>query len=287
MLRATLPTTIELRQDIPDASGAILGDPTQIHQVVVNLCTNSAHAMREHGGVLQVALAAVELNADMAGMAPHLKPGPHVKLAVRDSGHGMDSATVERIFDPYFTTKGVGEGSGLGLAVVHGIVKRHEGAIAVQSEPGEGTGFHIFLPRIETGQERENDGPEPIPRGTERILFVDDEEALVTMVEKILWQLGYKVTTRQDSLEAIDLFRSDPDAFDLIITDYTMPRMTGVELALEMMRIRSDIPIVLCTGFSEMITEEETKTLGIREFALKPLSRRNIAEVIRRVLDNE
>jgi two-component system, cell cycle sensor histidine kinase and response regulator CckA len=205
---------------------------------------------------------------------------------VRDIGKGMDRATLERIFDPFFTTKSVGEGSGLGLAVVHGIVQRHEGAITVTSEPGKGAVFQVFFPRVETAQEIKSDViQEPIPGGSERILFVDDEEPLVALGERMLVQLGYQVTTRTSSREALALLRAQPEAFDLIITDYTMPEITGVDLARQALETRPDIPIVLCTGYSESITEEEAKKLGIREFCTKPLKRRGIAEVIRKVLD--
>jgi CheY-like chemotaxis protein len=261
-----------------------MGDPTQLHQVVVNLCTNAAHAMRERGGFLDLTLEAVELDAASAGSYENLQPGPYAQLTVRDTGCGMDAATLERIFDPYFTTKRVGEGSGLGLAVVHGIVKRHEGDIRVQSEPGEGTVFEIFFPRLQqVREETESILAEPL-RGSERILFVDDEQVLATLGERMLDQLGYSVTATSSSLDAIELFRSKPDGFDLVITDYTMPHKTGVDLALEILKVRPDIPIILCTGYSEMINEDTAKRLGIRAFVMKPLGRRNIARVIRNVL---
>ena len=288
LLRASLPTTIEFRRRISEKSGNVVGDPTQLHQVVVNLCTNAAHAMRETGGVLEVTLGRIELDALSAGVHDGLKSGSFVKLTVKDTGHGMDQATLERIFDPYFTTKAVGEGTGLGLAVIGGIVKRHEGAISVQSVPGKGTVFEILLPSIEQkSSEQMENGLQMLPGATERILFVDDEEALATLGEKMLVQLGYHVTARTNSSEAIELFRVVPDAFDLVITDYTMPRMNGAELAREILQIRSDIPIVLCTGYSEMVNEQTAKAMGIRAFVMKPLSRRNIAEVIRAVLEQD
>ena len=287
LLRATLPTTIEFRKDISSRSETVMGDSTQLHQVVVNLCTNAAHAMRETGGILEVALGRIELDNISAGGYENLRPGSFVKLTVKDTGHGMDSATLERIFDPYFTTKAVGEGSGLGLAVIQGIVKRHEGAVSVQSEPGKGTIFEILLPRIEKRQERIEDGLQPVLGGIERILFVDDDEALATLGQKMLTQLGYNVTTRTNSLEAIELFRADPDAFDLVITDYTMPHMTGMDLAKAILQIRSNIPIVLCTGYSEMVSEQKAKEQGILAFVMKPLGRQNITEVVRNVLDGK
>jgi len=287
LLRATLPTTIEFRQDISNESETIMGDPTQLHQVVVNLCTNAAHAMRETGGVLEVTLGRIEFDAVSSEGYENLQPGSFVKLTVKDTGHGMDSNTIERIFDPYFTTKAVGEGSGLGLAVIQGIVKRHEGAISVQSEPGKGTVFEILLPGIEKSQEPIEVGLQPGVGGIERILFVDDEEALAGLFEEILAQLGYHVTTRTNSLEAIELFRADPDGFDLVITDYTMPHMTGMDLARAILQIRSNIPIVLCTGYSEMVSKQKAKDIGIRAFVMKPFGSRNMSEVIRTVLDGK
>jgi PAS domain S-box-containing protein len=283
LIRATIPTTIELRQQITVDAGPVLADPTQIHQVVMNLCTNASHAMREKGGVLEVGLAEVEMDDAEAVNAPALLPGSYLRLSVRDTGHGMDHATIERIFDPYFTTKGVGDGTGLGLAVVHGIVVRHEGGITVSSEPGKGTTFQVRLPKLETARETESEVL-PIRGGSERILFVDDEEPLASLVEKMLGQLGYRVTVQMDSMEAVDLFRAQPDAFDLIVTDYTMPHMTGIDLAAEILRIRPDIPIVLCTGFSENITAKKAQELGIKEFIMKPLTKRTLAAVIRKAL---
>jgi PAS domain S-box-containing protein len=310
LLRPALPATVDLPQRITSDSGMVLADPTQIHQVVVNLCTNAAHALRERVGVIEIGLAPVEMDAVMVAryqsLMPHmvetgsadriassiaggenLRPGSYLMLSVRDTGHGMDRAALERIFDPYFTTKGPGEGSGLGLAVVHGIVQRHEGAIFVASELGKGTVFHIFFPKIEALLETEDHVPEPIRRGSERILLIDDEDALVALGRKMLGQLGYKVTARTDCREALDLFRSQPDGFDLVITDYTMPHMTGIDLSRELLLIRPGIPVILCTGFSETITPEKAKEMGIRKFVMKPLSRRNLAEVVRRVLDRE
>ncbi|HBZ57056.1 MAG TPA: hybrid sensor histidine kinase/response regulator [Syntrophobacteraceae bacterium] len=287
LLRATLPTTIELRQDLSDKRGVVLGDPTEVHQVLMNLCTNAAHAMREKGGLLDVSLARVDLDADAVRSYGELSPGAYVRLTVKDSGHGMDASTLERIFDPYFTTKGLGEGSGLGLAVVHGIVKHYEGAIAVRSEPGQGTEFEVLLPRIEHGQVHLEISQETLQRGTERVLFVDDEEPLVTLGESMLGRLGYRVTGTTNSLEAMERFRSDPDAFDLVITDYTMPRLTGLDLAREVLRIRPNIPIVLTTGYSEMITENTAMRVGVRAYAVKPLRQPELARLVRKVLDEE
>lgn len=208
-----------------------------------------------------------------------------MKLVVSDTGHGMDRATMERIFDPFFTTKKPGEGTGMGLAVVHGIVKSYEGAVLVESDPEKGTTFEVFLPRIEGDLLPEADADVPIPTGSERILFVDDEEDLVGMVQQMLKRLGYSVVAKTNSIEALEVFKRQPDQFSLVITDQTMPQMTGAGLAKELMNIRPDIPIILCTGFSEVINAEKARTLGIREFLMKPFAPREIAEVIRHVLD--
>ncbi|MCJ7603289.1 MAG: response regulator, partial [Desulfobulbaceae bacterium] len=214
-------------------------------------------------------------------------PGPYVDLMVSDTGHGMDRAVMERIFHPFFTTKGQGEGTGLGLSVVHGIVKSHEGAITVDSEPGKGTTFHIYLPRIEKGGEPEAPDAVPIPTGSERILYVDDEKTLVEMVKQMLEGLGYKVTGRTSSIEALEAFRDRPEKFHMVITDQTMPNMTGKTLAREILKIRPDIPIILCTGYSGLISEEKIKAIGIRELVMKPVVYDDLARIIRQVLDQK
>jgi PAS domain S-box-containing protein len=289
LLRSSLPSTIEIRQDIaiPPEKGVILADPTQMHQVLMNLCTNAAHAMRDKGGILSVSLASVEAATYLVSRYPDLKPGPYVRLTVSDTGHGVDPSILERIFDPYFTTKGPGEGTGMGLAVVQGIVKRHGGMITVQSEIGKGTTFHALFPRIEQEIAQEAMVAEALPTGRERILFVDDEKPLVDLGKGMLEPLGYSVTIKTNSLEALETFRAQPDAFDLIITDVTMPGMTGIELAKEVMTIRPDIPIILCTGFSELIDEKQAKEMGIREFVMKPFVIGKHAKAIRKVLEDK
>jgi CheY-like chemotaxis protein len=288
LLRASLPSTIEITQNIDKESGAILADPTQIHQVIINLCTNAYHAMREKGGVLEVILTEVDADSTDLTFNPDLSPGPYLRLTISDTGHGMDRIVMERIFDPYFTTKDLGEGTGMGLAVVHGIVRSHSGDITVYSEPGKGTTFHVYLPRIDTGAiAPETVSTEPAPKGKERILLVDDEEQIVLMVRQMLEGLGYHVTARTSSVEALGAFRAKPEKFDLVITDQTMPNMTGAELAQKLMGIRADIPIILCTGFSEVITEDKSKAIGIREYVMKPVIRSEIAKTIRRVLDKK
>jgi PAS domain S-box-containing protein len=289
LLRSSLPSTIEIRQDIaiPPEKGVILADPTQIHQVLMNLCTNAAHAMRDKGGILSVSLSSVEADAYLVSRYPDLKPGPYVRLTVGDTGHGVAPSILERIFDPYFTTKGPGEGTGMGLAVVQGIVKRHGGMITVHSEIGKGTTFHALFPRIEQEIVPEATAAEALPTGSERILFIDDEEPLVDLGMGMLESLGYSVTIKTNSLEALETFRAKPDAFDLIITDVTMPAMTGIELAKELMAIRPDIPIILCTGFSELINEKQAKEMGIREFVMKPFVIGKHAKTIRKVLEQK
>jgi PAS domain S-box-containing protein len=286
-LRATLSQDIEIRENVDVESGMILADPTQVHQVLMNLCSNAAHAMREKGGVLEVNLTNVEVDSHMSAKHLDLKPGPYLKLTVSDTGHGMDQEIMKRIFDPFFTTKKLGEGSGMGLAVVHGIVKRHEGSIIPYSEVGKGSTFNIFFPRVQGNLESETMELGAIPRGKEQILLVDDEVVQVRSEQHLLERLGYKVIAKTDSLEALEVFRSQPEAFDLVITDQAMPHMTGIKLAEELMHIRSDIPIILCTGFSEAVDGKEAKAMGIREFMMKPFSARHLAETIRRVLEEK
>ena len=284
LLRASLPATIDIYQSIAIESDTVLCDPGHIHQVVMNLCANAQYAMRENGGTLSLTLAAEDINSRKATNYPDLHPGPYVKLAVSDTGYGMDRSTIERIFDPYFTTKEIDMGTGLGLAVVHGIVKSYGGKINAFSQPGKGTTFEIFFPRMVDPVEEESDEFMALPGGHERILFIDDEEILVDLGCEILKKLGYQVesTTRPD--RALEMFRRRPDRFDLVITDLTMPRLTGDELAAKLLHIRPDIPIILCTGYNESISKGRAKDLGIRAFETKPLVIRELAATIRRVM---
>jgi signal transduction histidine kinase/ActR/RegA family two-component response regulator len=288
LLRASLPSTIEIRQNIDNKCGAILADPTQIYQVMMNLCTNAYHAMREKGGILEVTLTEVNIDSPDLPLNLDLNQGPYLRLAISDTGHGMDRAVVERIFDPYFTTKAPGEGTGLGLSVVHGIIRSHDGYITVYSEPGEGTTFYIYLPRIDVDAKvPETISTEPAPKGEEYILFVDDDEQIVNVVQQILERLGYRVAARTSSVEALEAFQAQPEKFDLVITDLTMPNMTGTELAKRLIDIRSDIPIILCTGFSEAISKKKAKAIGIREYVMKPITMHGLAMTIRKVLDKD
>ncbi len=285
LVRASLPATIEIRQHIDAECGTVRADPSQMHQVLMNLCANAEHAMREGGGLLEVRLEGVEVGAELAVRQPGLTIGPHVRLTVRDTGPGMTPSVRERIFDPFFTTKGPGEGTGLGLAVVHGIVSSHRGMITVDSAPGLGTRFDVLLPRFDAPEVSEPPVPEPVRGGSERVLFVDDEPFLAYLWEKMLERLGYQVLACTSGLEALEVFRAAPESFDLVITDQTMPRMTGAELAKELMRIRPGLPIILCTGYSHSMTEEKARAIGIRAYLTKPLSRRDLAQAVRGALE--
>ena len=286
-LRATLPATIAIRSHISAQDLIAQINPTQLHQILVNLAANAAHAMRERSGVLVLSLEKVVLEAAKAFQHWELEPGPYLRISVADCGHGMDAITMERIFDPYFTTKPVGEGSGLGLSIVHGIVTRHQGAISVTSEPGKGTRFEILIPEAESAppDQTELEHGKPVTGGTERILVVDDEELLVDLLTQNLTLLGYSVVGTTSSEEALEIFSSNPTQFDLVITDLSMPHLTGLDLAVKMHALTPDIPIILCTGFSESISEETASDLGIQGLLFKPCSRTNLAESIRTVLD--
>ncbi|MEA2039442.1 MAG: ATP-binding protein [Thermodesulfobacteriota bacterium] len=300
LLRATLPSDIEMKEDIASYVGIINADPSQMHQVIMNLCTNAGHAMQGDGGVLEVKLQNVDFGLGIGDVKDEklrskirilksetgLDPGPYLRLTVSDTGHGITHDVEERIFDPYFTTKEKGEGTGLGLSVVHGIVKDHGGTIMVYSEPGKGSTFHVYLPLIR-GQavKPEINEHAPVLKGNERILFIDDEQALADMGKQMLERLGYEVTIRTSSIEALELFHKKSDQFDLVITDMTMPKMTGDKLAKELMKIRRDIPVILCTGFSERISEEKAKEMGIKAFTMKPIVMRDMTKTVRKVLD--
>jgi PAS domain S-box-containing protein len=287
LIRSSLPTTIEIKQHISNKCGLVTADATQIHQVAMNLMTNAFHAMEDEGGELEVTLKEVELGIDDL-TDPSMTPGAYVCLTVADTGPGIDQSVISRIFEPYYTTKGEGKGTGLGLAVVHGIVKNYEGDIRVYSEPGMGTAFHVYLPVIKSRVETEEaNAVAQVPGGTERILLVDDEDPIVRMEKQMLERLGYNVTIRTSSIEALEAFRSAPDKFDLVITDMTMPNMTGVQLSQKLLEIRPDIPIIICTGFSTGIDEAKATAAGIRGFVMKPVVKSEVAKKIREVLDQE
>ena len=285
LLRSSLPSTIQITMSITTAPTMILADPTQIHQIIMNLCTNASHAMREKGGTLDIRLVQERVEQARTLNSFDLTAGNYAKLTVSDTGCGIDPSIMNRIFDPFYTTKPPGEGTGLGLSVVYGIVRNHDGAVDVTSEPGKGTTVSVYLPLVETGELISERISERIPGGSERILFVDDEPALVELGSMMLTSFGYHVTSRTSSSEALEAFRAAPHDFDLVITDMTMPNMRGDGLAGELLKIRPDISIILCTGFSEMISEEKAKSLGIRQFIMKPIFKKDLAKAVRDVLD--
>jgi len=284
MLRASLPATIEIAQDIEPEPCIVLADPTQVHQVIMNLCTNANHAMRKTGGQLKIGLHHLELTSARLRSYPELKEGDYIRMSVSDTGHGMDKATMERIFEPYFTTKEKGVGTGLGLAVVHGIVKGYGGAIRVKSKEGKGTTFEILFPSVNTTVESSDENNLALPGGNERILLVDDESAIVEIGCQMLESMGYSVEASTDPIDALSLFQSDPYRFDLVITDMTMPHMTGDHLAERILSVRPEIPVILCTGYSENLVDEAVKSMGIKEVVTKPLVIGELASIVRKAL---
>ncbi len=283
LARASLPATIEIRQSLQSEQDTILANPTQVHQVLMNLITNAAHAMTGTGGVLTIQLRDIRPDEAMAACIPELRPGQYIRLSVRDTGHGMDSRTLEQIFNPFFTTKQRDQGTGLGLSIVHGIVESYSGAVRVDSKVGEGTVFDIYLPTMSRARIEDVDEITLLPRGTERILLVDDEAEIVEVVAEMLHHLGYRVDTATDPKKALDLFAKDPGHFDLVITDMTMPVLTGRGLALEIKRLRPDIPIILCSGYSDQTELEKIENGLIAAFLRKPIGL-TLAALIREVL---
>ena len=291
LLRASLPSSIEIRQELAGECGAIIGDPTELHQIIMNLCTNAFHAMKAKGaGILGVSLERITLEqGDVKTTMLGLAPGPYVKLVVSDTGCGMDQATREKIFEPYFTTKPKDEGTGLGLSVVHGLVTSYQGHISVYSEPGKGTSFNLLFPASsETPLFGEQILKNAIPTGKgERILVVDDEQAIVNMTRHLLEGLGYQARGFTDCAEALEAIRVGPADFDLVITDMTMPKMSGLELSDEIHALRPDLPVILCTGYSELINDASAQAHGIRKYLMKPVSTRDLATAVRETLSAE
>ncbi len=285
MLRSSLPSTIAITQNIDMDAGLILADPTQIHQIVMNLGSNALHAMEETGGTLSISLQKKALATADIVSKPGVRPGEFIQLSVGDTGAGIAPELWDKIFDPYFTTKEIGKGTGMGLSIIHGIVKSYGGCVFFQSHPGKGTVFEVMLPIVVEEVVVEAKPAEVVQFGNERILYVDDEELLAEMGKSMLERLGYQVTVRSSSLEALTTFQNQPEMFDLVITDQTMPGMTGSDLARRIMQIRPFMPIILCTGYSNLISEEKAKSLGIKGFAMKPLARKSISGLIREVLD--
>ena len=287
LLQVSLPATIEIHQSIRSDLGAIKADQTQIHQVLMNLCTNAFHAMEEKGGVLSVSLDSAELNQQGITFYEDQKAGRYLKLTVSDTGCGMSADTIEHIFEPYYTTREHGEGTGIGLATVHGIVTEHGGFIKVYSEPGTGTSIHVFFPLVEVWSKADMPSIESFPTGMERILLVDDEESLADSGKQLLESLGYQVKCETDPINAIEIFRSNPRDFDLILSDMSMPKMTGLNMSKEILNIRADIPIILCTGFSKILTTEKMNEVGIRTLLVKPFTMQKLAESVRNELDTK
>ncbi|HEX7451171.1 MAG TPA: ATP-binding protein, partial [Polyangiaceae bacterium] len=285
LLRASLPSTIALEQQIEDAVPDVLANPTQVHQIVMNLCTNAAHAMKGTQGRIKVALSELQVSESGPKLHAELQPGGYVCMTVQDTGHGMDAATAKRIFEPFFTTKGSGEGTGLGLSVVHGIVKEYGGVVTVDSELGRGTTFAIYLPARPALEKPAPVLATEIPRGNgERVLFVDDEPVLGAVAQKMMQRLGYRATVFQSSEAALTAFQSDPAAFDALVTDLTMPAMTGVELARQVLAVRPGLPVILVSGSSGQLTTTELRKVGIRELLSKPLDYGTLARTLNQML---
>ena len=287
LLRASLPTTIEMNLGAKATRDTILATPAEVQQIIMNLATNAFFAMREKGGVLSISTTDIDFEPDSPVLDADVEPGEYVQLVIADTGHGMEHHVMQRVFEPFFTTKGVGEGTGMGLAVVYGIVKSLHGTIAVESEPGKGSTFRICLPVARADENQESVVVKTTPRGTEHILIIDDEELLVEWGQAALERLGYSVTALTDSMEALKLFSVDPSRFDLVITDQTMPNLTGLHLARKLMAIRTNIPIILCTGHSDSVSPEKAKDAGIKDFLMKPLGKQQLAEAIRKVLNTQ
>ena len=284
LLRASLPTTIAIDYQSMAKDDVVLANSTQLHQVLINICANAEYAMRDTGGVLAVHLDAIDTDGPLLLDQATLPPGPYIRLSIRDTGCGMEPDVLNRIFEPFYTTKPLGKGTGMGLAVAHGIIAEHHGAITVESTLGEGSTFTLYLPRTVTSHIADTGDNSAIARGHARLLFVDDEPAITQAFKMLLLNLGYDVTGATQSREALRLFQNDPMRFDLVIVDQTMPEMTGIELAQTLRRMRPEIPIILCTGFSHLINSEQTQVLGIDALCLKPMLGRDLAQTIQKVL---
>jgi PAS domain S-box-containing protein len=285
LLRASLPATLKIKTHVGAHSDVIIASPSEMQQIIMNLCTNAAHAMRQAaGGELSVALNEREIGPGST-VTSELPPGKYVEFAVKDTGTGIDEAVMKKIFEPFFTTKGIGEGTGLGLSVVYGIVKDLKGDVTVESVPGAGTTFRVLLPAVKTDSASEEQGGGQLPAGDERILFIDDEELLAELGKDMLEKFGYKVIIMTDGNEAVRFFSENPSRFDLVLTDMTMPGLTGMEVAKSILAKRADIPVILCTGHNDEVSTEKASAAGIRGFLMKPLSRQELASAVRRVLD--
>ena len=285
LMRASIPTMIDIQSNISPEPCMIFGDPTEIHQIVINLCTNASHAMKATGGVLEVGTSEVILDERAVSRYEDLSTGNYVKLTVKDSGEGIEADVLEKVFEPYFTTKEFGAGSGMGLAVVYGIVKKCKGAIHIESKVGEGTTVEVLFPKIEGEEPAKEKTESEFSTGNERILLVDDDPSIVNMTHLMLERMGYTVSSMTDSTTALERFKSAPDNFDLVITDMSMPKMSGDQLAAELIKVRKEIPILLCTGHSDAVDEKKAKVIGIKGFAMKPLDKGKLANAVRTILD--
>jgi two-component system cell cycle sensor histidine kinase/response regulator CckA len=285
MLRSTLPSTIEITQNLSSGVEYVMADPTQIHQIIINLCTNAAQAMEDDGGHLTINLVQVDLTARDVSAHPDVKAGRYVKLSVQDTGKGIAPDIIGKIFNPYFTTKDKGKGTGLGLAMVHGIIKSYGGFIDVKSRPGKGTVFHVCIPTIGRLPVRDDPQGVELATGKEHILVVDDEPLVIEVLQEMLELQGYRITTADGSLKALDAFRKDPGDFDLVITDMTMPKLTGDRLSQEIKKIRTDIPIILCTGYSDKLADKSALDFGVQDFMVKPIKQADLVKTVRNVLD--
>jgi PAS domain S-box-containing protein len=285
LLRATIPTSIEIKLALTSNADTVLASPIEVQQILMNLATNASLAMQDKGGTLEIGLTEIEFAPDLPIFAPDITPGEYLQLTVKDTGIGMSPDVVKRVFEPFFTTREVGKGTGMGLAVVYGIVKDLQGTITVESEPGVGSGFRVLLPKAKTRAEEKPAANVQLRGGKERILFVDDETMLLEWGQTVLERLGYRVSSAADGTEALKTFSSDPSQFDLVITDQAMPGITGVQLAKGFLKIRPDIPILLCTGHSDTVSSETAKEAGIKEYLIKPLTKQELAQTVRRALD--
>ena len=286
LIRATVPTTIEISKNVPSNLGVVIANETQLHQIVMNLCTNAYHAIKEESGSIDVDLITTTISAKDGINYPDLDPGEYIKLIITDSGSGIPAEIVPNIFDPYFTTKIPGEGTGLGLSTVHGIVKNHGGSIRVYSEQNRGTSFQIFLPIVESRPEETDYSSEQLPHGTETILFVDDEKLILETGKELLESLGYRVETRASSIDAFEAFRVDPAKYDLVVSDMTMPKMCGEQLAVKIKGIKPNAPIILCTGFSTRLNSQKLIKIGVAKVLMKPVTINELAVNVRLALDN-
>jgi len=285
LLRSSIPRSVEIKENLLAQEEVILGDVTQVQQILMNLCSNAAQAMGGEGE-MRVGLVKVEVTEALAqDISPDMPPGPYLCLSVRDSGQGISPANLPRIFDPFFTTKEVGKGTGMGLSVVHGLVRAHGGFITAESSPGEGSLFAVYLPVLDAPIAQEQPLEQELPRGHERVLFVDDEAPIAELGRQLLSRLGYRVTAVTSSIQALETFRADPGGYDLVLTDYTMPGMTGEKLTRELLEINPRLPVIICTGYSERVDAYKARELGARDFVFKPLRMRDLAVLVRRVLD--